>query len=414
MIQALATELITAVRRSGLRAPQRILFGSGEVSRLGEAARALAREGTALVITGRRSARQSGLADQVSRRLEDAGIAASFYAGVDGEPNVEMVDNASEQARRISPALVIGVGGGSVLDCAKAVAAMATNTGSVRDYLEGVGTGRKIETSPLPLLAVPTVAGTGAEMTRNSVIGVPDQGVKRSLRHDDIMPAASLVDPELTVGVPFSVTAAGSLDTLTQLIESCISVKRRPETTYLAHEGLRLLRQPLLRCPEGLDLQAREGLALASMLSGTCLANAGLALVHGIASGIGEYKKIPHGLVCGILLPHALRFNRPACRKELADALACFLNEEAPDEDLIIDRGIGEIEHLNHLLQIPPDLKHLKISTEEVNVIARQSMGSSMSGNPIPMTDESTAAFLRPLVYAGGLRIAPQRIRFEW
>jgi alcohol dehydrogenase class IV len=402
MIRALSQELVAAIRKSGLRAPERIIFGSGEFSGLGEAAQALAPQGPALVITGRRSARQSGLADRVAGMLEQSGTGASFFAGVDGEPTVEMVDSAGEQARRTSPALIVGLGGGSVLDCAKAVAAMATNGGSVRDYLEGVGTGREIENSPLPLLAIPTVAGTGAEMTRNSVIGVPDQGVKRSLRHDQILPATSLIDPELTLNVPFSVTAAGSLDTLTQLLESCITIKRRPETTYLAHQGLLLVRRPLLGCREGLDLRAREALSLASTLSGTCLANAGLALVHGIASGIGEYKKIPHGLVCGILLPHALQFNRPACRKELGAALACFLGEAEQDGDSIIDRGIAEIKRLNRLLEIPADLKHLGIRPEEVEIIARQSMGSSMSGNPIPMTPESVAAFLRPLASGRG------------
>jgi alcohol dehydrogenase class IV len=397
MIRARAFELIAYIRQSGLRAPDRIIFGSGEISGLGEAARGLSPEGPALVITGTRSARRSGLADRVGGMLEQAGIGAFFHAGVEGEPSVEMVDIAAEQSRRAPPALVVGLGGGSVVDCAKAVAVMATNPGSVRDYLEGVGTGREIENPPLPLLAIPTVAGTGAEMTRNSVIGVPDQGVKRSLRHDRIMPAVSLIDPELTLDVPFSVTAAGSLDTLTQLIESCTSIKRRPETTHLAHAGLRLLHRPLLRCREGLDLPAREALSLASTLSGTCLANAGLALVHGVASGIGEYKKVAHGLVCGILLPHALRFNQRACRRELSAALACFLEERGEEEDATIRRGISEIERLNRLLEIPPDLKHLNMSPGEVDVIARQSMGSSMSGNPITMTAEAVAEFLRPL-----------------
>ncbi|MFH0879974.1 MAG: iron-containing alcohol dehydrogenase [Lentisphaerota bacterium] len=188
------------------------------------------------------------------------------------------------------------------------------------------------------------------------------------------------------------------MDALTQLIEPCISTKRRTATTELALDGLRNVQLGLSVAYEDPDnLSARERMAYVSMTSGICLANSGLAMAHGIAAALGALHGVPHGLACGILLPHTLRFNRRACEAELKAALAAFLNQSEPD-DHTIDEGIGAVESLGHWLQIPPDLKYLRLSTSELEKLAHQAMGSSMSSNPIPMTPERTRDFLKKIV----------------
>ncbi len=394
-ITQVAQQACEAVQGAGLQAPERILFGPGQSRRLAEISASFAVGRKALIVVGGEHALQSGLAEQTRAALHEHDVEAFVFSGVDQEPTVEIVDRAAERARSFGAALVVCLGGGSVIDCAKAVAAMAENEGSVRDYLEGLGTGRQIVQDPLPVVAVPTSVGTGAEMTKNAVIGVPERGLKRSLRHALIMPRVAVIDPELTFSAPAHVTAQGGMDAVTQLIESCISVRRRQETTRFALLGLRWPRTALRDCVSTpANAEAREAMALASMLGGFCLANSGLGLVHGLASGLGESKQIPHGLLCGILLPHVLDYNREACTEQLSECLAAFLNETAADTGTI-DRGIASLKKLNETLGIPPDLRHLSIREEELPTLAERSMGNSMRGNPVPMTVDSVVDFLR-------------------
>jgi len=385
-------EAIDRIHRLNLTAPRDLRFGSGLADRIPDWARAHGRGGL-LIVCGDSSV-DSGLLNRVQSGLDDAGVTFMVFDQVNGEPTADLVNQAAEQARQASPSAVIGLGGGSVVDAGKVVAALAVNPGPVEDYLEGVGTGRVLETTPLPHLAVPTTAGTGAEATKNAVIADYGRKYKKSMRDERMIPLSAWVDPELTVTVPAAVTAAGGMDTITQLIEPCLSAKRRPETTQLALEGLRLCREALPRCvrdPE--DLGARSRMSLASLLSGVCLANAGLALAHGIASGMGAVCAQPHGLICGVLLPHTLRWNRAACEAELAEALGAFLNEPVPSPNTV-DRGIEAVEALNRNLGLPPDFRHLHLDAATVDFIAENSMGSSMSGNPIPMTPDQTRTFL--------------------
>jgi alcohol dehydrogenase class IV len=392
-----AEQLIEKIHKDNLQAPKTILFGRGKLDQLGEVVFPLAWGGhTAIIITGLRSAAKSGLKDRIETLLTRFTVKAVHTAAVHREPTVDMVARGVELAKPANPRLVISAGGGSVIDFGKAIAAMMTSEGSIEDYLEGVGN-TPLRNPPLPHIAIPTVAGTGAEMTKNSVIHSPEKGYKKSLRADALIPTAALVDPLLMLGVPPPTTAAGGMDAITQLIESCITMKRRRETTDLAKEGLRLPRQALAVCYEDPEnVIAREQMALASMLGGVCLANAGLAMAHGIAAALGALHEVPHGLACGLLLPHTLRYNRAACEPQMADALAAFMNQDKPGRTTI-DEGIEAIESLNRWLQIPPDLKYLSLSADDIEKIATAAGGTSMSANPIPMTPDKTREFLLTL-----------------
>jgi alcohol dehydrogenase class IV len=388
-IEQQSKKLVDEIRAAGLKAPARIIFGVGVFAQLEKLARELAGGKPVFIITA------PFLAPQAEALLRV--LPGEVFARVEGEPTVALADAAAEQARRLQPGLVISLGGGSVMDTGKAVAALAVNPGSVRDYLEGLGQRTALAAAPLPHIAVPTTAGTGAEATRNAVIAAPDAGVKRSMRFDGMLPAVALLDPALTLSVPRAATAAGGLDTLTQLLEVCISAKRKPAVTALALQTLPLVRNALPACCEHPEnLAARSAMLLASFISGVGLANAGLAMAHGISAALGALHGVPHGLACGILLPATLRYNRSACEPELAAALASFLNE-CTVAGASIETGIAEIERLQRQIGVPGDLRHLRLDAAALQKIAAGSMGSSMSGNPLPMNPENTLAFLQTI-----------------
>jgi alcohol dehydrogenase len=392
-----AQELIETIHRCQLQAPRTIVFGCGKLDELEKRVLPLVAGQKAIVVTGKQSAASAGTLVKIQILLNRCDIELVSFPSVFCEPTVAMVDAGAKLARDTRPVLVISVGGGSVIDCAKAIAALAINEGSVEDYLEGVGRGLPVANIPLPHIAIPTVSGTGAEMTKNAVIASREKGYKKSMRADDMIPTIALIDPLLTVTVPRPVTASGGMDAITQLFEPCVTLHRRPETTRFALEGLRIARIALRNCyDEGGNASAREQMALVSMLGGVCLANSGLGMAHGIAAGLGALFGISHGLACGILLPHAIQYNRKSCPNEIEQALTAFLNR--PRASLTaIDEGIEAIQELNHHLGIPPDLKHLQLKEEDLTRLAQTSLGSSMSGNPVPMTAESTMEFLKTI-----------------
>lgn len=397
MIFDAAEVLIDRVRASGLRIPRAIVFENGAFSRLGCYAWGIAPVGPIFVVTNPRSATHE-MRVFIEDQFASHEVRTVHYGTVRGEPSADEINRLTGIARRVRPTLVIGIGGGSAVDAAKAVAGLATNTGPVERYLEGVGRPRSLESGPVPMVAVPTTAGTGAEMTKNAVVCCPVRHFKRSLRDERMVPVMAVIDPDLTFDLPPQTTASGGMDAITQLVESCITIRRRPEVTALALDALRWPREALPQCVrEPRNREARTAMSLAASVSGVCLANAGLAMAHGIAAALGAWHGMRHGLACGILLPHTLRFNRDACAPQLAGALAAFLGERRSDDDTI-DRGIREIDALKRELDLPPDLKHLNLKPEDVETIAAASLGSSMSGNPIPMSAESVRRFLDPLV----------------
>ncbi|MDI6873862.1 iron-containing alcohol dehydrogenase [Candidatus Solincola sp.] len=292
----------------------RIIFGPGAFSRLGEEAASLGRR--ALLVTGKSSLLRSGRLEALSRELRGRSL-EMHRLEVGGEPSPELVDGAVLSHRGLGIDLVIAVGGGSVLDAGKAVAAMLPLGAPVEDYLEGVGK----EPHPgirLPFIAVPTTAGTGSEATNNAVISrVGKEGFKRSLRHPFFFPDLAVVDPELTLTCPPEITAACGMDALTQLLESYLSPRSGPLTDALALSGMEKVREGLLAAyHDGSNLEARTDMSYAALVSGMTISSSGVGLVHGFASAIGGRFPIPHGVICGTLLAAVTRANLEALSRD--------------------------------------------------------------------------------------------------
>ena len=363
----------------------RIVFGTGVAKTLGERARKLGQR--ALWVTGKDGARSAALAEQ----LRQAGLRLEAI-GIDREPRVEDALRAVEAGRRLGAELVVACGGGSVLDLGKAAAALLANPQDPLEFLEVVGKGKPLALPALPLIAVPTTAGTGAEVTKNAVLASTEHRVKASLRHDSMLPALALVDPELTLSMPPPVTAATGLDALTQCLEPYLSCQHNPLTDALALEGIRRGARSLLTAfRDGSNLAAREDMALCSLFGGLSLANAKLGAVHGFAAPIGGRFPSPHGAVCARLLPQVMRANLAALRTRHAHSAILPRFEQVArtltgSDRAVSDDGIGFVEQLATELSVP-SLSSYGMAAADIPEIVRQAaMASSMKGNPIELT----------------------------
>ncbi len=363
----------------------RIVFGSGTAQTLGERARKLGTR--ALWVTGKDRARAAALEAQ----LTQAGIELEAVS-VAGEPSVEDAQRAVAVGQRIGAQLVVACGGGSVIDLGKAAAALLTNPGDAFDFLEVIGRGQPLLAPALPLIALPTTAGTGAEVTKNAVLASAQHGAKASLRHDSMLPAVALVDPELTSSMPPAVTAATGLDALTQCLEPFVSCQHNPMTDALALEGMRRGARSLERAfRDGGDLAAREDMALCSLFGGLSLANAKLGAVHGFAAPIGGQLTAPHGAVCARLLPLVMRANVAALRDRApASAILARFAEVARvltgSATASIADGIAFVEELTRALSVPGLASYGMQSADIPGVVAKAERASSMKGNPITLT----------------------------
>jgi len=284
---------------------QRMLFGAGTLAEAAPAARSFGRR--ALVVVGKSAAR----AEKLLAQLQAVQVAASLFQ-VPDEPTIEMAGSGTAQARAQGCDLVIALGGGSPLDAGKAIAALLANPGDIYDYLEIVGKGQPLANAPLPFIAIPTTSGTGSEATRNAVLTDTAQRIKVSLRSPLMLPRLAIVDPELTCGLPQAVTAASGMDALTQLLEPFLSNAANPLADGFCREGLPRAARALLRASTTEDPQAREDMALASLLGGMALANARLGAVHAFAGPIGGLHGAPHGALCARLLPLVMQANLKA------------------------------------------------------------------------------------------------------
>lgn len=282
-----------------------ILFGTKKIKQLPELTLQFGKK--VLIVTGKASFLKSHIAIELFQDL-DAGSIENKLIQIIGEPTPDQIDLAVSNYRDWSPTVIVAIGGGSTIDAGKAISAMLCEKGSIKNYLEDVGTqlpsGKKI-----PLIAIPTTAGTGSETTKNAVITQPGKnGFKKSLRHDNYVPNIALVDPDLCVGCPPSVTAASGMDAYTQLLESYLSLNSNPLTDALALDGIAHLIESIEKAFEhGDNLEARTNMCYAAMLSGITLANAGLGVVHGFAQPLGSIFNVPHGVVCGTLMGSANR-----------------------------------------------------------------------------------------------------------
>ena len=371
----------------------RILFGPGTIRDVAPAARGMGQR--ALVVTGQNKSRAAGLLDS----LTSAGLQRVSFA-VAGEPTTHLVQSGAELARSESVELVIAIGGGSVIDAGKAIAALATNSGALLDYLEVIGRGRALENPPLPFIAIPTTAGTGAEVTRNAVLASPEHRVKVSLRSPLMLPKLAVVDPELTLGLPASLTASTGMDALTQLIEPFVSCRANPLTDGLCREGITRAARSLRRaCSHPDDLAAREDMAAASLFSGLALANAGLGAVHGFAAPIGGMFAAPHGAVCAALLPHAMAINLRALRERQPDSAVLQRFTEiarllTTNPDATADDGVSWLQQLCADLKIPA-LGTYGISPADIDTLCdKAAQASSMKGNPLELTPDELREIL--------------------
>lgn len=368
----------------------RILFRSGAAEDLPRIARDLG--GRALIVTGKNSARLSPL----TRRLESAGLACSIFS-VAGEPTLEAVRNGVQKARQDCN-LVIGIGGGSAIDAAKAIAALTTNSGEPLDYLEVIGKGQPIDKPPLPFIAVPTTAGSGAEVTRNAVLGSPEHGVKASLRSPLLLAKVAIIDPELTLDLPPSITANTGLDTLTQLIEPYVSLRANVFTDQFCREGLARVAQSLVKAyRQGHDRAAREAMSFASLLGGLALANSGLGVVHGFAAPLGGMlQDAPHGALCAAVLPYGMTVNIRALRKRGHNQKALERYREAArilsgDSHAEAEYGAAWVANLCARMGVPP-LSAYGLEREQIPaLVEKAAKANSMKSNPIQLSvDELT------------------------
>jgi alcohol dehydrogenase class IV len=378
------------VVRFDLAVPGDIRFGAGRVS---EVPGALADLGASrvLVVTGRTTSR----ADAIRSALNDANISSVVF-GVTSEPSIERVRAAVDGLLETGCDAVLGFGGGSPLDVAKAVAVLATSGTDPLEHLEVIGAGRPIERPGLPCVAVPTTAGTGSEVTRNSVLS--GSGVKASLRSPLLLPKVALVDPDLLVGVPKPTIAASGMDALSQLIEPLLSQRANPFTDALAREGIRRSARSLRRAyDEGMeDPGVREDLGMASLFSGICLANSGLGAVHGLAAAAGARLSAPHGAVCAAVLAAAIDVNLRALRDRAPDHQAVQRITEVATlftgrPDATAEDAIFWLQELTAVLSIPGLASYGLAEAEIDAVVAAAQKASSMRGNPIELGDQEVS-----------------------
>jgi alcohol dehydrogenase class IV len=360
----------------------RILFGRGKLSQAGEIA---AQMGTmAFLVTGTGKAQP----ERVQALLEEKGIGWAAFP-VSGEPTVELAHQAVTAAKEARADLVIGFGGGSVLDTAKAVSGMLTNPGELMDYLEVVGANQPLQHPAAPMLAIPTTAGTGTEVTRNAVLAVPEKKVKVSLRSSYILPKVSLIDPELTYTLPAGVTASTGMDALTQVLEPFVSVRANAMTDMFCREGLARAGKSLLQAyRQGDDVTAREDMAWASLLGGLSLANAGLGAAHGFAGPLGGMFDAPHGAVCARLLPIVVDVNVKALERRSPGHPALERYREAAglltgDPAASVAQGVRWIEELCAALDIPSFSTYGIRPADLPLLVEKAAVSSSMKGNPI-------------------------------
>jgi len=364
----------------------RIIFGEGTASSLPDVVRTL---GTRpLVVTGATKERAAPLV---------SALPAETFA-VPGEPTVQLIREGARQAQSAGSDVVIAIGGGSVLDAGKAIAAIATNGGEPLEFLEVVGNGHAITTSPLPMIAVPTTAGTGSEVTRNAVLGSTEHAVKASLRSPLMLPRIAIVDPELTYSLPPAVTAYTGLDALTQLIEPYVSARANPLTDAICVEGIGRAAGALRRAFYNVaDRNARHDMSLASLFGGLALANAGLGVVHGFAAPLGGQWNAPHGALCAAMLPHGMAANAAALQSRAPQnpalqryaAIARILTGRS---DANVEDGIDWVRTLCAELKIP-SLRTWGITESDLpGVVERAAKASSMLANPLQLTSDELMA----------------------
>ncbi len=384
-----------------LQMPQGIFFGPGEWKKLPELLPRFGRR--VLVFSGQRWFSESGWQHRFREVLSSFEVLSLQCPG--REPEVEGLNGLLEQARDFKPEVIVAVGGGSVLDTGKAVSGLLPVRDKVEDFLEGIGKGLKLDVPGVPWLALPTTSGTGAEVTKNAVLKSKAHGAKKSLRSPFMLATYALVDPELTVGAPLTLSGIVGMDALTQLVEAFLSKKSAPIPRALSRQAFPGMLRALKMIPKDPDdLQARAAAAYGAMCSGIALANSGLGAAHGFASGLGGLYDIPHGLICALFIRPVLRANAEVIREDCRLLYQTALEQGVADkqgaaaQDDPVQWLIGEIDSLFSVYDLPVNLKGFAVDPGQIPEIAHRSSGSSMSGNPRELPQEQREAIIAGLL----------------
>ncbi len=368
-----------------LTSPTRIIFGNEAFENVPVLAAGLGNN--VLLVTG--GSQRFSQQHRVS--LEEKGLKTQIFT-INSEPTTDDISEAVQLCRKHECNVVVGLGGGSAIDAAKAIAAMAANPGELTDYLEVIGKNNPLTVSPIPCIAIPTTAGTGSEVTKNAVIKSVGHSVKVSLRSEMMYPKIAVIDPLLSMQMSPELTGFTGIDALTHLLETFVSAVSNPYLEMICTDGLTRIAGFLERaCLNGSDMEARENMAFAAMLGGVALANGKLGAVHGFAGPLGGMFPAPHGAVCACLLPAVMKINIETLRNqgnteklERFRKLAVMLtgNKNATPES-----GTNWIETLVKKLQIPP-LSAFNVTRESFPILGEKAKAaSSMKGNPVLLND---------------------------
>ncbi len=366
-----------------------IIFGNNSVEKIPGIVSGMGRN--ILMVTGKNSERAKVLIEKFP-----ADISVSVFK-IESEPTTEMVNAGVNVAREKSCEVIVGFGGGSVIDSAKAIAALVPNQGELMDYLEVIGKGKALTERPLPCIAIPTTAGTGAEVTKNSVIKSPEHNVKVSLRSNLMYPDVAVVDPVLTYSMPPALTASTGVDALTHLLETFVSNQSNPFIDMLCRDGLTRISRSLAKAfKDGSDKDAREDMAMASLLGGMALANVKLGAVHGFAGPMGGMFPIPHGAVCACLMSAVIKVNIEVLKeqnkdiskfKELAKILTGNEGAVANDSAVWASNLVAELEI--------PSLSEFGLTIKDFpGLVKKAKVSSSMKGNPVELTEDQLLRIL--------------------
>ncbi|MEK6645924.1 MAG: iron-containing alcohol dehydrogenase [Candidatus Firestonebacteria bacterium] len=374
--------------------PQKIIFGWESVRH------SLAKEvktfgKNCFLITGRNSMKKSGILSEIKKNLEENKISVSIFSEVESDPSIQTVDAATKIAKKENCDCIIGLGGGSSLDVAKAVSVMVKNNGSVREYLEK----KEIEIAGLPFIAIPTTAGTGTEVTKNSVITNKEKNIKISLRSFYMIPSVAILDASLTVSLPADITASTGMDALTHAIEAYLSKSANQITDILAEKAISLIAKNLriaVKSPD--DKNARENMLLASLTAGMAFANAGLGAVHALAHPLGARFHIPHGVVNALLLPYVMEFNMSE-RIDKFIKIAELFDEsdiEVLSEKEKAQKAVVSIHKLVQDINLPQNLNKFNVAKEDIPAIVEDTKFSgSLKYNPKILSQSDLSAILQ-------------------
>ncbi|MHA1752463.1 MAG: iron-containing alcohol dehydrogenase family protein [Candidatus Helarchaeota archaeon] len=371
------------IRRFNFLSPK-IIFGNDTLNELGKITSEMGTR--ALIVSGQHAMQKYGILNRIIKDLETYNIETFVFNQVEPEVSCDTVDLGKKFANENNIDIIIGIGGGSALDCGKAIAIMMTHEGETWEYQDN----KKISHPGTPYIAIPTTAGTGSEVTKNAVLINRSTNWKASIRHPSMTPKVAIIDPKLTLTLPPNITAYTGMDALTQAIEAYVSLKSNPLSDVLAEKAISLIASNLENAVKnGENLEYREKMALGSLISALAFSNSGLGGVHGIAHPIGADFKIPHGKLCAILLPLLMEYNRDYNKSKFM-IISKLLN---PKSKSIID-GIDFIYRLNQSINIPKTLKDYNISPEEFKLSINKARGGSFNANPRPIDKEELVEFL--------------------